>query len=332
MRRHVLTVSASSVVLSRRVGRVINTPAVVELFPQGRYIPFIEEVKTARDFGQLPVWVGDVIQRGEAELAALSRTTARSAQSDGLFDWIVDANRVVDAFGNAHDSHGMFAAKGYVGTDGLSEDEVVSIADRLGGMPKLYLLKKQVGDPAMAAVSNTLGTAGRPRLVSKAEMDRLIAAGSPELWRGESHAAYAEQTKTGEVRYGLGGMGNGIYAAATWHDNNARARASGYAGSPDALMRMTLDPAAKVLDVDDGYEKKGAEENGWFKRKMDAAPDRNDADAYGRYADEAADQHRLLFSDLGRWAQMRGYDALNEGGRTYIILNRSALIVQREQP
>ncbi|MCB2186268.1 MAG: minor capsid protein [Deltaproteobacteria bacterium] len=200
-------------------------------------------------------------------------------------------------------------------------------------------------DPFLKTLAGMQGFTGLPSLVKS--VDELPGNA---LLRGIGGAGgdaelFGEAFKTGEYFPGLGVYGNGAYTA---YGPNAGKIASIAAGDDGVLLRMKLKPGAKVID----YNEAKAQQAKWFDdmagddlakaradmraaRKMedDAEGDRLYAEAKQRIYEitERVERARLLFEDLGRWATMEGYDAINIAGNEYmLVLNRSALAVEKE--
>jgi hypothetical protein len=94
------------------------------------------------------------------------------------------------------------------------------------------------------AVIQEQGFDGLPHVVSSRGLDRYVAGGEVELFRGVTDARFAEQLRIGDFFVGRGGELNGMYAAAGPH---ALAIARQYAGSGGTIIRMTLKRQARVI-------------------------------------------------------------------------------------
>lgn len=183
------------------------------------------------------------------------------------------------------------------------------------------------GDPVLGDIYAAQGFNGSPEVVSREEMDRRVAAGAPQMWRGiSSHldddgtrrtgATLAEQYRSGPHFPGLGMFGNGTYASV---DRDQTLGYLEYQGGYDysnrtmpGQLRLSLRPEARVVDFDDLMEM--------------------------MQADGLVRDQRELWGDPGRYAAARGYDAIaaqprNENYRDgrimyYVLLNRTAVVVQ----
>ena len=168
--------------------------------------------------------------------------------------------------------------------------------------------RSATGDVLMASIAERQGFDGQPAVVSDEELRDLIEQGYQPLFRGvanhgtavEMESEFADQLRTGRAHYAGGAWGTGIYTSRQLHT----ARLYG----PDPL-RMALRPDARVAE--------------W----KDLAPEHR-AFLDGLAPDDPA---REVFSDQGRYAAARGYDALRITGSLedeVLIFNRSALVVQ----
>lgn len=102
-------------------------------------------------------------------------------------------------------------------------------------------------DVYLGSLLRDQGFDGRPHVANKDQLDRFIAQGEIELFRGvrggpNGPGEYADQFRDGELFPGLGIFGNGTYTA---RDVN---KARGYADPDGAVMRMSLKRGARVVD------------------------------------------------------------------------------------
>lgn len=149
----------------------------------------------------------------------------------------------------------------------------------------------------------------RPATVTDARgIDAVVDDGGVELFRGSS-AERARALAEGELSaagdaMGAGAFGRGIYAG-------GREVAERYA-APDGLTRMALRPDAKVITMEDLKALREQMLPSW------------------------TDQQAAMFYDPGQFAAALGYDAIAYGAkgaplieRNFVILNRSALVIER---
>lgn len=208
-----------------------------------------------------------------------------------------------------HDARGRFGSGGGGGASGgvaftptkhgrrLTDDELYDLQDDRAKIEKKYAHLD--GDSMLMAIADKQGFDAKPKLVSKAEMDRLVADGHTELLRGETDEKYAETFKAGEYRAGNGLYGSGIYTALADRDM-ALETVSGFAGEHGRVTRMVLKKDARIVDFEDNVDRAAS-----------------------------ATKFRDIVGDYGRYAAARGYDAVNIGPYL-IVLNRGAVIVQRD--
>jgi hypothetical protein len=173
----------------------------------------------------------------------------------------------------------------------------------------------QAADLSLSVIGQQQGFDGKPRVVSKAELDRLVEEGHPEIFRGvkrreyppKSAAEIHEEMRSGHAFYGNGAFGNGYY----WGDEKVGKAYSDKA--PGSVARAVISPDAKIVD-----SSKLRVEHEAFLDGLAGKPD------------EA--EMRDVYEDLGRYAASRGYDAVRvdewSGEPFYNVLNRTALVVE----
>lgn len=182
---------------------------------------------------------------------------------------------------------------------------------------------KSVQDEALGLIYDLQGYHGKPEVLTEAEMDRRIANGWIEVWRGfgapPGGVEYAEAFRSGDRHYaGLGVHGNGTYTAfgsdAAYQAGTYTVDPPGSGGpiEPRAMVRMAIPPEAKLINM------------------LDVAHVHEVRGDFGIRDPLRAARGRVL-SDGGRLAAAMGYDgmALERDGRgVYVIFNRSMLAVQ----
>jgi len=175
------------------------------------------------------------------------------------------------------------------------------------------------GNEHLYAIAESQGFARKPKVVSQSELDDAISHGAVEMHRGitdgiDNHgklhpaSELMEQFRTGSMYAGEGVFGNGTYTAID------RSYITGHYRVPeDQMLRMALRPGARVIDHADLKQ----EHESWLSS----------------HGDGGSPEHHLLY-DRGHYAAARGYDAirvplpLQSGADFYVILNRTAVIVQ----
>lgn len=181
-------------------------------------------------------------------------------------------------------------------------------------------------DGILSAIAARQGFDGKPKVVSRREMDRLVAGGAPELFHGASSAAAPdgtalsaaqvnEQLRTGPAHFGTGTgfLGNGYYLT-----SSRDVAESDYGdGTPGAVARVIIKPDAKRVP----YDLIEAEQRGFLASLPDDDP------------------RRSVYSDVGRFAAAKGYAVIDVPGASqhtdeswHIILDRTALMVESATP
>lgn len=196
-------------------------------------------------------------------------------------------------------------------------------------------------DASLTAISKIQGFDAKPALVSKAEMDALIADGATPVYRGvkPKGGKTAKQFldslrgKPDSLPYeiGTGIYGNGVYFSES--DDTAEGFASTY-GVKDprsGVIRGVIRPDAKTVDYDSlVLESKQAVEALYNERE------RNNWEP--PMPEWFASRRRMsLVQDPGRYAAMQGYDVVLVSDRHHdgfnaapqkVVLNRSVLILE----
>lgn len=214
-------------------------------------------------------------------------------------------------------------------------------------------------DNTLAAIGRRQGFDGKPTVGS---IDETVKAGGIEIHRGvvgykgsntmkpQKAAEIVEEFKTGEYEPGTGLYGNGFYFSTS--SRVARHYATWNKGD-GARLRAGLKPGAKVVD----YDHLQGEMKAW---KAEVAPKTQSiTDLYAKDFKTPRDQYsphmvEYVMSDPGRFAAMKGYDAIKvvghqdgapalkgeptatrPGGRhkfsandQYVILNRTAIVIE----
>lgn len=190
------------------------------------------------------------------------------------------------------------------------------------------------GDPKGAYMAGQVGYDGHPIVTDRAGVDKAVADGGLELFRGvvgddrHSAADMAEDFRSGNYFFGGGGAVNGVYFS------KAGDQAAAYAGEDGALLRGALAADARTVDI------------GELRSQRDAlvaefADARERAYEDGRGGSAEADRLRQIEAnvtgDLSYLAMLRGYDAITHDvahagqarEREVVILNRSKMVVEQ---
>jgi len=194
----------------------------------------------------------------------------------------------------------------------------------------------------MESLLKETGGDGLPDVVTADEIAAAVGRGERELYRGVSKPEYAERFRSGPLYVGdKNANGAGIWVA--WGPQG-KAGASKYAKGPGALLHMTLKPDAKVVDYKviteqlkaerSAATKAGVAERERLKALASQAPTDEErkrlsqqASEYGR---QLAIKNGFRFGDLGRYAALSGYDAVEMPATGYmLVVNRTKLRVER---
>ncbi|MCX4091671.1 hypothetical protein [Nocardia sp. alder85J] len=205
--------------------------------------------------------------------------------------------------------------------------DVSDIRSRISGDPE------SLTDPALGEICRLQGYDRTPLLTDAQGVDSVVAAGGREFFRGVTDPRFAEEFKSGpyfpgRASWGIA-SGNGTYVT------TAREVAQGYAdGDPAGVIRMALRPDARITH----YDALAGEHADWVSRMSD---EYEQLEAMGKTPGVAArlqelDDQWWINEDIGRFAASRGYDAYDTGrgypgggDRHWVVLNRSALVVER---
>lgn len=195
------------------------------------------------------------------------------------------------------------------------------------------------------------GFGATPAVGSRAEVDKAVAGGAVELWRGidgvtpEEAAQRAEQFRTGDLFIGQGTYGPGTY---TTPDKSLATRFATDMGMSGQVLRMALRPDAKVITRDELYQhmlRDNTERTAALldiRQRMRELPDGDEAgfDALSKESRALSGQSgqvEKLQLQPGVYAAAAGYDAVridrpnHEGGTTteMLLLNRTAVLVEK---
>jgi hypothetical protein len=190
-------------------------------------------------------------------------------------------------------------------------------------------------DPLLSAIYKRQGFDRTPTLIDSRAVPQL-SDDHHVLWRGvagesKKQAQYVEQFKTGELFSGIGTYGNGTYAS------TSRNTALGFAGNSELGMMQILVPKnARIIKLADAQKAWLKEFDELFEQinKINASLSKAKTASQRAQLQSELDRLDKLVSavdDQGRWAAMRGYDAIEVEERVgemyYVILNRSKLKV-----
>jgi len=214
---------------------------------------------------------------------------------------------------------------------GIDESEVVDkyVTKYMSGDPSVFS-KIDNQDMFLSDIVKSNEFDGLPKLVSPDELDKIVAEGHRELWRGVSQKDFADKFKSGEYFAGTGIYGDGTYTA---YGPRQIDIVSGYAGSEDGcIIRMAIDKDAKIITIDDLKREMSDylnELSAESAKKLSAIP-KGDKDLYLRFSAENSVK-MIVANDPGKFAALKGYDAIDIPSENYmVVINRKALYVHKE--
>lgn len=184
--------------------------------------------------------------------------------------------------------------------------------------PDALKRKTDAGDVTLSELLKEQGFDGKPRVVTSAEMDALIKNGWSESFRGVTDTKFTNQFRDGDLYAGYGVYGNGTYSA--YGGDKALSTARKYAGVDGGVMRMALNPNAKVIDFEDLSK---MYDDDWYD------------DISARIGKAAGEAKKRLQAELNmniamdKSGVLNGYDAIRvPNEQYYVILNRTSVAVQ----
>lgn len=213
-------------------------------------------------------------------------------------------------------------------------------------------------DEWLGAIRKTQGFDGKPKVVSRQEMDEAVRDGSTQLFRAikdrpgntKTTAQLAEDYRTGELFHGTGVYGSGTYMSPE------RETALIY-GEEKTMLRIALRRDARVISIADLLKlrprtgitataaKLADERQAELNRvdPKDTAAIKAIVDKYEALTARQGSRSRVA-GDIGRVGALLGYDAIyvprnyrgpgskGDDQTEYVILNRTATIVEEAQP
>lgn len=191
-------------------------------------------------------------------------------------------------------------------------------------------------DDFLRELLEEIGFGGLPHLVSRLELDAFIRRGEVELFRGVTGPEFADALRRGRLYAGTGAAGNGIYTVIAARQDYARTKAT----ELGTMVRMSLKAGARVVDdatldleMGDELARMYGTADEQIARLRATAPASGRREAVereiARIGREADRRELLLYTDPGRFAAFKGYDAVRiEARGVYLVLNRTALRVE----
>ena len=181
------------------------------------------------------------------------------------------------------------------------------------------------GDPLLGQVAKARGYDALPTVVDSDAFDQLLTGGATALYRGvKSWSSYTDEgtvSSSGakfldDYRFGDYFPGRGVSGSGTYTAENVSVALSYSEDGLDTVMRLILDPRARVITDDDLLQEWAA-----FLQSPEY-------DALSRSG-------KALVADMGRYATARGYDAIRVvrgeygSGDYMVLLNRGRVTVDR---
>lgn len=194
----------------------------------------------------------------------------------------------------------------------------------------LYSDQLEQSDGFLAEVYEEQKFDGLPEVISEKELAaRIWDEGYIPMMRGLSDKRFVEQFKRGNYFAGLGIYGNGTYAATAGEAMLKELR--GYSSNADEFLAAIQDGYAGEVARD--YAGPAANDGGVMTMALKPNSkiiEKNDIEAmlYNELRGKTDPFEQKVLNDLGRFAAMKGYDAIYVKNRDYyVVLNRTAVVV-----
>jgi hypothetical protein len=178
-----------------------------------------------------------------------------------------------------------------------SDEDMADIASSVKQSPSL-----KAGDKALSKI---IKMQGFDAPVQHGNLSKAVKAGGTRIYRGSPSADYNNDFLEADTpRQGLGVYGNGTYFG------TKPGVAKSYAGKGGSTISAVLSPDAKVAN--------------YWDQLSDWTADVGPTDPKGDV--------RKVTEDFGRWAAMRGYDAIvapgdEDDSTELVVLNRGKVMV-----
>jgi hypothetical protein len=174
------------------------------------------------------------------------------------------------------------------------------------------------GDQMLSKMYEAQGYNTTPSVVGKSQMDSLEEAGTHHIvYRGVDGKEFTNQYKYGEHFAGKGIYGNGSYTSTNFFRGEEYTSGVTPLGQESDVMKIAIPKTAKIVDYEYASKEQYRE---WKDRFLNSSL-----------------AETQVFSDVGRWATAKGYDAIRVAGGTeniptsedyFIILNRGKVTIQ----
>jgi hypothetical protein len=209
-----------------------------------------------------------------------------------------------------------------------------ALGSQISGTRKNYRGKS--ADERLAAIGEIQGFNDTPTVVSKGEMDRLLATGDYiEGWRGVSGgggktaAQIAEEFRSGPSWYGTGIFGNGYYIATKKSVAEQYAGSSWSGGGQSGIIRVLIPKSAVTTSWEDAHResRKAYSSTGGYSYTSRRANGTGTFHDEGRLA-AAQGKDGIVIEHTSHGPGGHATHIASRGKPSYNWLNRSVLIVQ----
>jgi hypothetical protein len=231
------------------------------------------------------------------------------------------------------DPDGKFGSGGGIVDAKTSLDSSQTVKDHVAGtgfMKGMAAVLNPSEDTFLKDLGKETGKDGLPSVLSKANLDKKIAGGETEMFRGMTGSAkVADDFRSGPCFMGRGIYGNGIYFAYDEKGSHTE-RAGGpaklaesYAGGAGhgSVIRASLKEGAVVKDYEKLLEEHRKDYHDLQRKALNAS---------GAEKTQLERKAKII-SDLGRYAALNNVDAIKVKSMGYmVVLNRTAVHVQEE--
>lgn len=196
-----------------------------------------------------------------------------------------------------------------------------------GDPDRIFAPPSEGEDRFLSDLAREIGFAGAPHVVSAADLESFAQLGETKLMRGVTDEGFVENLRTGAYFAGSGSCGNGIYVAL-----DVRADlAAHHAGSEGSIAEMTLKRGAKVADhqeLSEEMDRLGAAHREQTAKQVKLLKLKGRPTEAASYERDRIAEELMFFTDPGRYAMLKGIDALHVKSRNImVVLNRTALRV-----
>jgi hypothetical protein len=199
-----------------------------------------------------------------------------------------------------------------------------------GDPDRIFAPPSEGEDRFLSDLAREIGFAGAPHVVSAEALESFAALGEQKLMRGVTDTSFVDQLRSGAYFAGSGSCGNGIYVALASRADLA----AHHAGSTGSVAEMTLKRGAKVandVELNAEMDRLGAEHRDQTAKQVKLLGLKGQPERAAAYERERVAEELMFFTDPGRFAMLKGFDAIHVTGRNIlVVLNRTALRVTED--